>query len=46
MRTADGRGHNASIWFTLAKEDGNTNLHRKITFIGKEQLVSVGVKKR
>ena len=46
MRTADGRGHNASIWFTLAKENGNTNLHRKIIFTGKEQLVSVRVKKR
>lgn len=46
MRTADGRGHNASIWFRLAKENGNTNLHRKIIFTGKEQLVFVGVKKR
>ena len=46
MRTADGRGDDASVWFRLAKENGNTDLPRKILFTGKEQLVFLGVKKR
>ncbi|KAI4575296.1 hypothetical protein MJG53_011499 [Ovis ammon polii x Ovis aries] len=45
MRTADGRGDDASVWFRLAKENGNTDLPRKILFTGKEQLVFLGVKK-